>query len=229
MDQPIGSSTTDRKKESNASLIKEILAIVVLSIVLAFTYNAFSTRSIPLIRVAPKKIATADSDLFSATTPISRTPVPTDTVTDSATHRKIPVFAPIQKKAIERPDSVKKSLAKKNQGYSVVTLDQVKKLLEQHKGVFVDARSEDDYAEGHIIGSRNIPFDDVDKHFEEVMTTIPQDTLVVIYCTGPDCHLGRGLADWMLSMEFKRIYLFDDGWDGWVKAKMPFEGTKAKK
>jgi rhodanese-related sulfurtransferase len=82
--------------------------------------------------------------------------------------------------------------------------------------------------EGHIIGSRNIPFLGVENYFEKMMD-IPRDTLIVIYCNGPDCELGKELADFMTQMGFKHLYLYDDGWDGWEKAKMPFEGTKAKK
>jgi hypothetical protein len=29
----------------------------------------------------------------------------------------------------------------------------------------------------------------------------------------------------MVSMEFKNICLYDDGWDGWEKAKMPVDTT----
>ncbi|MFI5253804.1 MAG: rhodanese-like domain-containing protein [Bacteroidota bacterium] len=216
------------KTGENANLLREILGILFLSFLLGFSFNAFSSKGIPLIRVAPMKHTIADSELFGQLKPSPKQPpVATDTVVDSVTNKKIPVFAPLQKKALANPDSVSKLFPKKNIAYSVVNLDQIRKLLAEHRGVFLDARGADEFAEGHIIGSRNIPYLDVDKHFEEIMN-IPQDTLVVIYCNGPECHLGRGLADFMNKMEFKHIYLYDDGWDGWEKAKMPFEGTKTK-
>ena len=229
MDDSNEHSTTTDKRESPGTLLKEILAIILLSVVLGFTYNSFSSRGLPIIRTAPIKTAVGDSDLFTPVKPVVQPPAATDSILDTMTHRKIPVYAPNHKRALAHPDSVAKLHPKKSSGYSIVSIDQVKRLLDEHKGAFLDAREPQEFEEGHIAGARNVPFLSVDKYFEEVMSSVPQDTLVVVYCSGPDCPLGRGLADWLVALDYKHVVLYDDGFDGWSKAKMPFEGTKAKK
>jgi rhodanese-related sulfurtransferase len=226
-EQKVQIESPKEKKNDFGYLLREIVAIIVLAILLGFTHNAFSSRRIPLIRVAPTKVATADSELFTPVNPSAKSSTPAKAVDDSAKFQKSPVVPQPSRKAPAKADITTKSTPKKKLVYSIITLDQVKRLLDERRGVFLDARNPDEFAEGHIIGSKNIPYQEVDKHFEEMMT-IPQDTLVVIYCTGPDCELGRGLADFMGNMEFKHLYLYDEGWEGWQKANMPFEGTKAK-
>jgi rhodanese-related sulfurtransferase len=215
------------KKNGFGNLLREIAVIMVLSVLLGFAYNAFSSRGIPLIRVAPVKVAAADSELFTPVKPSANSSLPAKTLNDTAKLQKMPPPPQPAKKTLTKADIASKSTAKKKLVYTIITLDQVKRLMNEHRGVFVDARNPDDFARGHIIGSKNIPYENFEKHFDEMMT-IPQDTLVVIYCTGPDCELGRELADFMSQMDFKHLYLYDDGWEGWQKANMPFEGTKAK-
>jgi rhodanese-related sulfurtransferase len=224
-DSKTQSAKTEENKDGSDNLLQEIVAIIILSILLGFTYNAFSTRGIPLIRIAPTKIAAADSELF---TPVKPSANPPEQIVGTAKHEKAAEAIQPVKKVPVKPAPLANPAPKNKSVYTVITIDQVKRLLNERRGVFLDARNADEFAEGHIIGSRNIPYLDVFNHFEEI-TAIPQDTLVVIYCTGPDCELGRELADFMGKMDFKHLYLYDDGWEGWEKAKMPSEGTKAKK
>jgi 3-mercaptopyruvate sulfurtransferase SseA len=35
------------------------------------------------------------------------------------------------------------------------------------------------------------------------------------------------VAEFMQAIGFKRLYLYDDGWDGWEKAKMPVDSSQA--
>jgi rhodanese-related sulfurtransferase len=218
---------SEEKKNGIGNLMREIAVIIVLSALLGFAYNAFSSRGIPLIRVAPVKVAAADSELFTPAKTPANSSQPIKTLVDSVKLQKRSEVPQQERKTLTKADIPSKSTAKKNSVYNIITLDQVKRLIDEHRGVFVDARNPDDFAQGHIIGSKNIPYENFEKHFDEMMT-ISQDTLVVIYCTGPDCELGRELADFMSQMDFKHLYLYDDGWEGWQKANMPFEGTKAK-
>ena len=216
------------------SLGVEIFALVLISAILGFVYNAFSPKSLALIRVEVQKNTTSDESLFTPISPATTTQqaAPTDTVVDSASHKKIPVYAPLHDRARTNPDSTKKAAlqgaAEKKTGYSIISLEQLQKLMNEHRGVIVDARGADEFTSGHIPGAKNIPYQEFQDHLDAMMQ-IPQDTLVVVYCTGPDCHLGRGLYDVMTQMEFKRVYLYDAGWEGWKKANLPFEGTDAKK
>jgi rhodanese-related sulfurtransferase len=195
-------------------MLREIPGILVLSIVLALGYNMFSPRALPILRRQAVKNATPDSALFSWNS---------GTV-DSTAQNTPHVIAPLRQRALANPDSMAKLYPKKDTGYGIVSLDQVKRLLKEKRGVFIDARELDEYDKGHLPGARNIPYLEYENHFSEIMQ-IPQDTLVVIYCTSNDCPLGRDLVDFMRAMEFKRVMLYDDGWEGWEKAGMDKEGA----
>lgn len=195
------------------SLVHEALLVLLLSVFLALVYNAFSQKSLPLIRKPPVKIATADSALFSWK----------ETKLDSIAGTKSTAIPPPHERARASRDSSAAPIAKKKDtGYKIVTLDQVKRLLGEGRGVFIDGREPEEYAQGHIRGARNVPYLEVDKHFEELVA-IPRDTLIIIYCHNPECSLGRDLADFMSQMEFHNLYLYDNGWDEWIASGMAVE------
>ena len=202
-------------------LLREMSIILLASVFLALVYNQFSPKSISLIRIPPEKVATADSLLFSQTTPKK----------DSAqAHPEVPVIARLHERAMKNADSMKAVVGKreKSNRYKIITLDQLKRLLAEHRGVLIDARGAHEFERGHIAGAKNFPYLEVDKHFEEMMT-IPRDTLILVYCSNPECPLGRGLVDFMSQMEFHNIFLYDDGWDGWAKAGLPAEKPSGEK
>ena len=201
------------------SIFREILLIGFLSVLLAFTYNAFSGKSIPLIRKGVEKIGVSDSVLFG------------QSKMDDSTHAPpVKVIAPLHERALANPDSMVKVVAAgKNDKdvYRIITLDQMKRVMaEQHPLIF-DARDTAAYRKGHVKGARNIFGEEAGEHFEE-MVLIPRDTLIVIYCNNPQCHLGRMLGEFMGAFGFTNLLLYDDGWDGWEKAKMPIDTTVSK-
>ena len=188
-----------------------------MSIVLALVYNSFSAKPLSLIRTKPTKIAVDDSSLFSqpkivADSAVYARPESKDTTRESNNGRA--------KKLANTP-----SEDTKNNIYKVVSLEQVKRLLADGKALFIDARDEESYRKGHVKGAINIFGDEPDQHFEAI-APLPRDTLIVIYCNGPDCHLGRALAEFMKVLEFTSLYLYDDGWEGWQKAGMQEEQSK---
>jgi rhodanese-related sulfurtransferase len=203
-------------------LLREIALIVVLSVALSLTYNAFSAKGLPLVRIAPAKVEVADSVLFSTLEEVSKDTMP------HAVPPASKVIAPEHEKALKNPDSVaqvvKKEKAEKQEALKVITLEQLKRLMIQKRGVLLDARSDEDFAKGRIKGAKSIFALELEKHFDEI-AQIPRDTLVIIYCNNPECHLGRSLAEFMETINFTKLYLYDDGWDGWVAAKMPIDTT----
>src|ERR1041385_6501201 len=122
------------------TLFREMLAIIALSMLLAFVYNAFSLKGISLIRAEPIKIGVEDSVLFPAN------PVVSDTAK--------PSIMPQPQKSEPEPDmermralskSKPSEANKKKSVYKVVTLAQVKRLLDKGRGLFIDARDAEAY------------------------------------------------------------------------------------
>lgn len=81
---------------------------------------------------------------------------------------------------------------------------------------FVDARETKLYVEGHIPGALNIPFEHVGE-YSTMLNAIPKTELILIYCDGGDCHLSNDLAQHMLQDGWKRVAVYEGGWEEWSK------------
>jgi len=217
-------------------LSREIAAIFALAIFLALSYNMFSPHALPLIRTQPPKEAVSDSALFR-TPEIVEKPFQiagADSIRDDLLHdtarppKDIEVVAPLHEQALRGADSSGKAGHpvdnKNDRALQIISLDQMKRLIAAHRGVLLDARNADDYQKGHIRHARSMPAEDPDHNFPKLVE-IPRDTLVIIYCNNPECHLGRTLVEFLHVMEFKNVVLYDEGWDGWIRANMPVDST----
>jgi rhodanese-related sulfurtransferase len=202
-----------------SGLVREVGIILLMTLFLALVYNFFSPAGLPLIRTAPMKVAAPDSLLFSTGRRMDTTQI-RELLQESAPAPADSVVAPLHKKALANPDSVARVAAKDEKAlFKTVTLAQVKRLLAEHRGLLIDARASEEFRKGHIRGSRNIPGEDISPHFPE-LAPLPRDTLIVVYCTGPLCNLGKEVARFLQVLEFSNVFLYDDGWEGWEKAKL---------
>jgi hypothetical protein len=59
---------------------------------------------------------------------------------------------------------------------------------------FIDARDPKLYDAGHIPGARNIPFEKVGEHTDEI-SAMPTGDLYLLYCDGGDCHLSKDRSE----------------------------------
>jgi rhodanese-related sulfurtransferase len=81
---------------------------------------------------------------------------------------------------------------------------------------FIDAREPELYAEGHIPGAQNIPFERI-ATYGDSLKTLPKSDLFVLYCDGGDCHQSHDLAEYMLANGWQRITVYTGGWAEWSK------------
>lgn len=96
-----------------------------------------------------------------------------------------------------------------------VGLPVVQKLHAANAALFVDARSAEEYAEGHIAGAVNLPFDDVFKDPARAKSLASGGRPIVTYCGGGDCELSRSLAFSLLDAGQHRIAVFTGGLPAW--------------
>ena len=89
---------------------------------------------------------------------------------------------------------------------------------------FLDARSHELYAEGHIPGALSLSFEHINgDDCEKMLQLLDKEKLIVIYCDNNECQLSLDLAEVLLGMEFRRIAVFEEGWDAWVESGYPVE------
>ncbi len=97
----------------------------------------------------------------------------------------------------------------------------VGKLYAAGAALFVDARSAEEFAEEHIAGATNLPFDDVFKKPALAKSLDPRGRPIVVYCGGGDCELSRNLAFTLLDAGYHRVVVFTGGLPAWKTAGEP--------
>ena len=71
------------------------------------------------------------------------------------------------------------------------------------------------YKEGHIQGSRSLPFEAFDQLADEVLIDLPEDTLIITYCDGEKCTLSAELAQKLKQIGFENVRVLFNGWTVW--------------
>lgn len=105
-----------------------------------------------------------------------------------------------------------------------IPLAEAARLFSEQAVLFIDARYEEDYADGHIKGALNLPWDDdVHARFSKIAGTIPPNRVIITYCDGKTCHLSYALAVFLREKGFKEVRELVNGWTVWRDAGLPVE------
>ncbi|MBW2448923.1 MAG: rhodanese-like domain-containing protein [Deltaproteobacteria bacterium] len=98
-----------------------------------------------------------------------------------------------------------------------------KKLYDSQNFVFVDARSRDDYDEGHIKGAVSLPVGQFDEKIEAFLEQYSPEKAIVTYCSGRTCEDSHKLAQLLMELGYTEINVFIDGFPGWEAEGYPIE------
>jgi predicted sulfurtransferase len=222
------------------NLLLEIVSIVVVACLLGLAYNRFaSPKKIPIIREEQVLTQASDSLVFApsasssatqqTTQPEQQIAVPTQSIaqtTQSAaqtpvikdTLRSSKQIASTTKTEAPPPTANPSSITEKPKP-AAVTYSQVLRLLEDKDVLFIDARNDDEWNEGHIPGAIHIFPEDFQKHIPEIIS-LPRDKRIVAYCSGgPECPLSHEICDQLANFGFKRLFIYFGGWTEWKKMK----------
>ena len=104
-----------------------------------------------------------------------------------------------------------------------ISLNEAEKLFFTNAAVFIDARSEEDYARGHIRNARSLPWQEVDLRFMVVTEALDLEMPIVTYCDGETCELSHQLALFLRDAGFLNTRVLVNGWALWQKAGLPVE------
>lgn len=213
-----------KSMNKNTTLLNEIIAIIGISIFTSLLFNYYSGKRIPLIREPDVKLQASDSLLFPESSVVVDTTLLIQP--DTSITNKIKIIAPLHEQALKNSDSSKvNSENRSSKTYTLISLDQLKRLIKEKRGMLIDARNGDDYIRGHIKDAHSIPALDVDKYFSKLVE-IPKDTVMILYCNNAECHLSHLLADFLRNLEFNKIFIYENGWDGWISAGLPVDTTR---
>ena len=98
-----------------------------------------------------------------------------------------------------------------------------KAIFDEGEVLFVDARSQKDYANGHIPGAISLPVGQFKERIGSFLNRYPLEQPVVTYCSGRTCEDSHDLARFLSDIGFTNVRIFIDGFQGWEAEGYPVE------
>ena len=98
-----------------------------------------------------------------------------------------------------------------------------KELWDSNNYVFIDARSRNDYDEGHIKGAVSLPVGQFDEKIDAFLEQYPPEKAIITYCSGRTCEDSHNLAQLLMAVGYMKINVFIDGFPGWEAEGHPIE------
>ena len=102
-------------------------------------------------------------------------------------------------------------------------LEAAKKIFDNGRVLFVDARSKQSYEEGHIPGAVSLPVARFDEQIESFLNHYLPDQPIVTYCSGRTCEDSHYLARMLAAIGYSDIRIFIDGFPAWEAEGYPIE------
>jgi rhodanese-related sulfurtransferase len=159
-------------------LIKEMMFLLGMAIIFAFTVNFFSPKGIALVGRWDKSPGVIDSkagsDVFSGELEIKDVMI-------------------------------------------------AKQIYDNGTAVFVDARSLENFKNGHIKGAKSLPLDQFDNFIKAFKKKYPADTFIVTYCSERTCDDSHKLEQLLFDHGYVNVSIFIDGYQGWKAEGYPIE------
>ncbi len=109
-----------------------------------------------------------------------------------------------------------------------IPISQAKELFKNDSAIFLDARDENSFDQGHIKGAKNLPWHAVDEYFMKIAKELPKDGLIITYCDGETCNLSHELSLFLNEMGFSNVKVLVNGWTIWQEMNLPVEGNSVR-
>ena len=103
----------------------------------------------------------------------------------------------------------------------LIPLPEAQTLWSSGAAFFLDARSQADYAAGHIANAFNLPAEEFDERYPSVAGMFTPDSPIVVYCDGLQCDLSHRLMDRLRSLGYRHVRVLVNGWTVWQTARLP--------
>jgi rhodanese-related sulfurtransferase len=98
-----------------------------------------------------------------------------------------------------------------------------KQIYDSGKAVFVDARSREDYEDGHIKGAVSLPVGQFDESINTFRGQYSTYSSIVTYCSGRTCEDSHRLAHLLFDEGYTNVTVMIDGYPGWESEGYPIE------
>jgi len=102
---------------------------------------------------------------------------------------------------------------------------QVYQFYLEGRAVFLDTRYKEEFDTAHIKHSINISYNlSLDEIFS-LVKNIAKDQIIVVYCANSSCYSSRRMTGFLLSQDYKNVFIYLDGFDDWKVNNYPMAKT----
>ena len=96
-----------------------------------------------------------------------------------------------------------------------------KQIFDAGGALFVDVRSPQMFAEGHIPDAVSLPIGDIEAQLEDFTQKVPVERPIVTYCSGRLCQDSHTAAQLLMERGYQNVVVFIDGFPGWMENGYP--------
>lgn len=104
-------------------------------------------------------------------------------------------------------------------GQGTLTAQGAVQLINREKGVLIDLRDAQEYAQGHAVGARNIPLADLES---KLATTVKNKNLPILLLCASGARARRAVET-AKKLGYENAQVVAGGMRGWADANLPVE------
>lgn len=208
-----------------SAIWRESAVFVLCAIALAVGFNMANPKRISWLKPEFERVKANDEDLRNYLPPPSPPP-PTTISQASDSYGKPAVNASIEPQTIKQaqpttPQPLQQIVSKpaftaepgvvREIGYDVFM-----RFLQAGSYYLIDARGAEKYAEAHIKGAVNFYGGEVESRIPDILSSVPRDRVILIYCDGGECELSHHVAEILKSFGYGPMFIYTGGWAEWT-------------
>jgi rhodanese-related sulfurtransferase len=105
--------------------------------------------------------------------------------------------------------------------FSPINLAEAIAHYNQKTALFIDARPEGIFTQGHIRGAIHLDPNEFELWSETLIDKYPPEQPIITYCEGEACSLSTDLAEKLIWLGFENVFYLADGWGHWKRQQLP--------
>ena len=102
-----------------------------------------------------------------------------------------------------------------------MNLEEAQAAFEGQSALFIDARTPEEYAEGHVPGALNLPTYEFEERFPGLADLVEEAPSVILYCDGMECSDSLQVAERLIEVGCESVHVFEPGWRAWKDSGGP--------
>lgn len=102
-----------------------------------------------------------------------------------------------------------------------IEIGALKRYFDANAALIIDARDPEDYAEGHIAGAINVPYDHALSDPAGLQALDTGGRPIITYCGGGTCEVSLTVAEELFFAGHNRIAVYTGGFSEWAEAGHP--------